>query len=87
MGLNPDTVSCKKFAKVFAHLTKYPYDLCEFTRNVLSSEYKHGLENQYLLYYSQGIEYYYECFKEWFPHMKITNRQYDYERLILNKKE
>lgn len=81
MALNRKTVSCKKLAKVFENLTKHPYELIEFARNVLKSEYKSGLENEYPIYYSQGVEYYYECFEEWFPTMQLTTKQYDPERL------
>ncbi|MGL4346276.1 MAG: hypothetical protein ACRCTE_13840 [Cellulosilyticaceae bacterium] len=81
MALNRETVSCKKLAKVFEALTKHPYELVAFTRNILGSEYKFGLENEYLIYYSQGVEYYYECFEEWFPEMTQTEVQYDGRRL------
>lgn len=75
MALNANTVSCKKLAKVFEALPKHKYDLIDFTRNVLKSEYKNGLEKGYPTYYSQGVEYYYECFEEWFPNLKKNRRK------------
>lgn len=81
MALNRKTVSCKKLAKVFEALPKHNYELIEFIRNVLKSEYKYGLENEYPIYYSQGVEYYYECFEDWFPNMKKTNTKYNSEAL------
>lgn len=81
MALNANTVSCKKLGKIFEALTKHEYDLIDFTRNVLKSEYKNGLEKGYPTYYSQGVEYYYECFEEWFPNLKKTEVKYNTEAL------
>lgn len=82
MALNRKTVSCKKFGKILEVLPKHGYDLIEFIRNVLKSEYKVGLEREYPTYYSQGVEYYYECFEEWFPNMKKTEVKYNKEALF-----
>lgn len=81
MALNRKTVSCKKFAKILEALPKHNYELIEFIRNVLKSEYKSGLEKEYPTYYSQGVEYYYECFEEWFPDMNKSNVKYNSEAL------
>ncbi|MGL5329342.1 MAG: hypothetical protein ACRDD7_08740 [Peptostreptococcaceae bacterium] len=66
MSFNEKVLSCKKVAEVFEAMTDKEYDLIDFIRKILISDYKYGIEQYYPIYFTQDVEYYYECFNDWF---------------------
>ncbi len=70
MSFNEKVLSCKKVAQVFEAMADKDYDLIDFIRKVLTSDYKYGIEQYYPIYFNQDVEYYYECFNDWFKFEK-----------------
>ncbi len=81
MSFNEKVLSCKKVAQVFEAMANKNYDLIDFTRKVLKSDYKYGIEQYYPIYYTQDVEYYFECFEDWFE-IKKSNKKYNKDILF-----
>ena len=80
MTLDKNILSCKKVGDVFKELAHKHYDLVDFTKKVLKSDYKYGIENFFPLYYTQDVEYYFECFEDWF-YIEPTTDNYNEDAL------